>query len=327
LFEESALTQLIEKIVEQVKVPIGNDGELKKVVLVIEDLDRIDPEHIFRILNVFSAHFDTRYNGGGNRFGIDTIVAVCDEENLRNLFAHRYGGNVDYNGYIDKFFSVAIFPFNYNDLAHNYIRNAISRLTFKRLDETRVSDSVPNTVCTDDFLFLMLTLLFDHKHVSLRAINRVLRNPIPYHPAYIPTSREGIQLSNFLIILELLILAEICGGTMSLEKQIAQMSYLTHPFRRKGKVIERLVALLMELDGNQEGGNILGVRVGEMVFNGIISENSEHQKFADQINLTVPVGSTTLDYVQLHHLIQLICRALILINRFPDLTLNSYQHD
>ena len=36
-----------------------NSSPKRKVILVIEDLDRIDPEHMFRILNVFTAHIDS----------------------------------------------------------------------------------------------------------------------------------------------------------------------------------------------------------------------------------------------------------------------------
>ncbi|WP_262507233.1 P-loop NTPase fold protein, partial [Salegentibacter sediminis] len=52
--EENALTVLISFLLQTLKHTYPS----KKTVLVIDDLDRIDPEHIFRILNIFSAHFD-----------------------------------------------------------------------------------------------------------------------------------------------------------------------------------------------------------------------------------------------------------------------------
>jgi predicted KAP-like P-loop ATPase len=106
LFEESILTRILDHGIAQLK----QGG--KKVILIIEDLDRIDPEHIFRILNVFSAHFDSRHPEQANRFGIDVVMIVCDEENIRTLFSYKYGTAADYNGYIDKFFSRSIFQFN-----------------------------------------------------------------------------------------------------------------------------------------------------------------------------------------------------------------------
>jgi len=56
----------------------------KKSVLIIDDLDRIDPEHIFRILNVFSAHFDITEDGK-NKFDFDKIILVCDIQNITLL--------------------------------------------------------------------------------------------------------------------------------------------------------------------------------------------------------------------------------------------------
>ena len=59
IYEFDTISQLICDIIREYK----NKNPTKEVVLIIEDLDRIDPAHIFRILNVFSAHFD-RYTPG-----------------------------------------------------------------------------------------------------------------------------------------------------------------------------------------------------------------------------------------------------------------------
>ncbi|KAA3233366.1 hypothetical protein F1971_14455, partial [Akkermansia sp. BIOML-A40] len=59
IYEFDTISQLICDIIQEYK----KKNLTKKVVLIIEDLDRIDPAHIFRILNVFSAHFD-RYTLG-----------------------------------------------------------------------------------------------------------------------------------------------------------------------------------------------------------------------------------------------------------------------
>ena len=58
----------------------------KKVVLVFEDMDRIDPAHLFRIMNVLSAQIDYPYRLGmptdesliGNKFDVDNVVMVLD---------------------------------------------------------------------------------------------------------------------------------------------------------------------------------------------------------------------------------------------------------
>ncbi|MDR6782694.1 adenylate kinase family enzyme [Pedobacter africanus] len=76
-------------------------------ILVIDDLDRLDPEHIFRLFNVFSAHFDSVTDE--NKFGFDKVLFVCDIDNVRKMYQHRYGKDVDYDGYINKFYSIKPF--------------------------------------------------------------------------------------------------------------------------------------------------------------------------------------------------------------------------
>ena len=83
----------------------------KKVILVIDDLDRIDPEHIFRILNILSVHNDFE-NQQEHKFGFDKTILVCDIANIRNIYRAKYGINVDFNGYIDKFYSKEIYYFH-----------------------------------------------------------------------------------------------------------------------------------------------------------------------------------------------------------------------
>ncbi len=90
---------------------IGILRKHRSVVLVIDDLDRIDPGHIFRIMNVFAAQF---CNGeyGLNDFGFDRIVLACDINNLRSIFRHKYGETADFSGYIDKFSSHSPYYFD-----------------------------------------------------------------------------------------------------------------------------------------------------------------------------------------------------------------------
>lgn len=105
IYEENRITCLIAKLIEDLKT----DG--KQVVLVIDDTDRLDPEHIFRILNVFACHFEFG-NIETNKFNFDKIILVCDVENIRKMFHSKYGQNVDFSGYIDKFYGQEIFYFD-----------------------------------------------------------------------------------------------------------------------------------------------------------------------------------------------------------------------
>ena len=96
--------------------------------MIIEDLDRIDPAHIFRILNVFSAHFD-RYGVdktcGDNKFCLDKIVTVCDINNIKKIYAHVYGDNTDFTGYISKFSNSKEYIYSLKDKLKWYITNIL----------------------------------------------------------------------------------------------------------------------------------------------------------------------------------------------------------
>lgn len=325
LYEDTVVTRLIEKLVALLKTP-DESGDSKNVVVIIEDLDRIDPEHIFRILNVFSAHFDSKQIKGQNSFGVDTLVAVCDEENIRNIFSNRYGANVDYSGYIDKFFSLAIFHFNYADLAHNYIGESISEMNIYCPGGRRPSDSVFNTVQGDGFLQLVLTLLFDHKYVSLRAINRVLKKGIPYQPAQVQPGRYSLSLSNHLIILELLILADICGGIQILKTYIDQLTYIDEHFDKRTRIFERLLAVLMGTEGIPvETGQAL-ITVSNTTYRGFISSDSEHQSYVHSITIVGSAAASGIELVKSKQLFLAISQTLAVIARSPALKLHSYYH-
>ena len=109
IYETNLVTGIIKTILSRHK-----ENTNKEYVLIIDDLDRIDPDHIFRILNIFSAHFDERFyanQGTANKFGFDKVIIVCDIENIRRIFRNRFGQHVDFSGYIDKFFSSKPFHF------------------------------------------------------------------------------------------------------------------------------------------------------------------------------------------------------------------------
>lgn len=114
----------------------------KKSVLIIEDLDRIDPAHLFRILNIFSAHIDKHYlcsdktiNKDGkekpfdelpNKFGFDKIIFVMDADSANAAFKNFYGDS-NYEGYISKFISKRIFEYSITEYAHNKLLSLINK--------------------------------------------------------------------------------------------------------------------------------------------------------------------------------------------------------
>ena len=109
IYEQTVITHTINDKIEQLRM----QAPKREVILVIDDLDRIDPEHIFRLFNVFAAHFDSsNSNSTSNKFGFDKVMFVCDVNNIRSIFKHRYGADTDFGGYVDKFFSKEVFEFD-----------------------------------------------------------------------------------------------------------------------------------------------------------------------------------------------------------------------
>ena len=104
LFEFDQFTFAIQQTLNEIK----KNG--LRTILIIEDLDRIDPEHLFRILNVLGAHVDEDKNT--NKFGFDNIIAVLDYETTEHIFHHFYGAQANYKGYMSKFMSS--YPFRYS---------------------------------------------------------------------------------------------------------------------------------------------------------------------------------------------------------------------
>ena len=103
IYECDTVTSIIRKALEQHKL-----STRKRVVLFIEDMDRIDPAHLFRILNILSAHIDYRYRGeqeeqSENKFGLDNIVLVIDYDVLEKVFKNFYGEEANFQGYISKY--------------------------------------------------------------------------------------------------------------------------------------------------------------------------------------------------------------------------------
>jgi KAP family P-loop domain. len=140
LYLEDPTTKLIRQSLDDWRKHNG-----KKVVLVVEDLDRLDPMHLFRILNVFSAHMDYIYRNGdtptdtlvGSRFGFDSIVFVLEYENLKRLFTHFYGDETSFDGYISKFIPRGFFTYSLRKSANSFFFENISRIT--GVDQAHVS--------------------------------------------------------------------------------------------------------------------------------------------------------------------------------------------
>lgn len=129
IYEFDPISQIIYHLITDIKA-----HDKKQVVLIIEDMDRIDPAHIFRILNIFSAHWDIKdyspqklENGNPkNKYNLDKILMVCHFQNIKNIFHHLYGEKTDFTGYIHKFSPSTPYEYSLKDVLEEWILNNIS---------------------------------------------------------------------------------------------------------------------------------------------------------------------------------------------------------
>lgn len=134
LYECDVVTSFIRECIKQYKQT--HPG--KRIVWLIEDLDRIDPAHLFRILNVLSAHVDYAYKFGqsvdessicGNKFGVDHVVLVLDYKKLCNIYHHFYGAGTSFDGYIRKFCSDQPFYYSFTNQRYHYVIKYLHEIT------------------------------------------------------------------------------------------------------------------------------------------------------------------------------------------------------
>ena len=164
IYEDNFFTQLIRHLLEKNKKLEGGSN-----VLVIDDLDRMDPDHIFRILNVISAHYDTYRlldDQDHNKFGFDKIIIVCDIENIRHIFRHKYGAKTDFEGYMNKFYSTETFHFDNKEVYLELIRS------FK------VRDLKPNYKKLYEAFEFISKCFIESKQLSLREILKLQMFPL-----------------------------------------------------------------------------------------------------------------------------------------------------
>ena len=128
VYENDAYTVFIAKSLDCLR-----ELEHKKIVLIIEDLDRLDPGKIFNILNVFGSHLDRPYfNKSGedikNKFGFDKIITVMDHSRVEKCFEYLYGKEQNFQGFLSKF--MVSNPFNYSitELARKAVAEKLYRL-------------------------------------------------------------------------------------------------------------------------------------------------------------------------------------------------------
>jgi hypothetical protein len=193
-YENDFYTELIKNLLERVK----EEHNKKKTILIIDDLDRIDPDQIFRLLNVFSVQFDVE--GTENKFDFDKILFCCDANNIRKIFHNRFGLDVDFNGYFDKFYSNEIFHFdNKSEIKSRAgeILLTIQPLKGKLWDKSRVNSSeatsygfiryfIESMIVSETFNLRQLIRLNDYKYEERKyKIRDLFKSSFSNHNIYI----------------------------------------------------------------------------------------------------------------------------------------------
>lgn len=220
LLEYDQVSQLIADQLDEIA---EKDGLQK--VLIIDDLDRLDPEHIFRLFNVFSAHFDLmNYYPNteeikDNKFGFEKIIFVCDIENIRKIFTNKYGDGVDFSGYIDKFYSSQIFfikhSFNKNIL-FDYFEHKANKLFFDHYRSNYITA-----------VRIILSLLSDCNEISIRDLyrfNSISQKLLKLEAAKIPLTKLGAKndslINNYGLLTAMKLFVNLYGNELTFKQKI-----------------------------------------------------------------------------------------------------------
>lgn len=177
IYESNSYTDFISNLLDEAK---DTNEEISENILIIDDLDRVEPEHIFRLLNIFAAHFDNK-NGRENKFGFDKIILVFDINNVRKIFANKYGGDVDFSGYIDKFYSQEVFYFDNSKAVINALDEYF--ISLKKSDSKQGYKFIEDDVDFSRVIIQKILILFiNNKQVNLRSLIKLVNHERKHEP-------------------------------------------------------------------------------------------------------------------------------------------------
>lgn len=222
LYDETIVTRIIEKKIQALKT--SEKEKTKETVLVIDDLDRIDPEHIFRILNIFGAHFE---NGQfesfstpvANKFNFDKIILVCDVNNIRNIFHSKYGSNVDFAGYIDKFYTHEVFQFD--------IRSLITPIVFDVASKFHIGNEELKRKLTkddDQLLHYLIKALFNRNLINLRSFLKFHQQREEIQFRVVEVNGYQLDPTHHTLFWQLALLKQMLGDRTTLIRAILGLS-------------------------------------------------------------------------------------------------------
>lgn len=219
IYENDFTTQIIADTISK--------QEAKKSVLIIDDVDRVDPEHIFRILNVFAAHFDSQINGTQkNKFGFHKVILVCDINNIRNIFHHRYGTDVDFTGYIDKFYSSDIFHFDNKPALYKVVEVIFNSSTcfIQQNDNATI---IKQLYFNNGFLEMLTADLVISGYVNLRGMLKLYRKQLTYHYDKLIFGGDNVEINAWKcpLIMQIRVLMDLFGDYKMIRKTFERYQF------------------------------------------------------------------------------------------------------
>ena len=147
----------------------------KRNILIMDDFDRVDPEHIFRILNIFSSQMDDKEE---NKFGFDHIIIVAALANIKNIFHHKYGTDTNFEGYFDKFFTVKPYHFTNKKAIMAKIPELLKHIKYENKELKGSIDK--NGGILKQFLEKILIDAFDiDAGINLRRLYKTINHTFP----------------------------------------------------------------------------------------------------------------------------------------------------
>lgn len=249
IYENDIITRYISSAINQIR-----DNDTRKVILVIDDLDRLDPEHVFRLFNVFAAHFDNyEKDGRKNKFGFDKVLFVCDVRNIRNIFQHKYGVDVDFNGYIDKFYSTEVYHFDNKRAINSILVKILNSIVY--LSTRKEENRIKKLLFEHQFILNALEIFIQLGIINLRVIINLKDKVVDYeNEEIILKSGQKENIFNNFLILQFKFLSQLLGDYEHLKIALNKTEISGEIVERYNQIFPSLIYII-SLEKHKFGRN------------------------------------------------------------------------
>lgn len=297
-YEMDATSQFIYDLVDRLKGnELPNQDEINEedkkrenqTVLVIDDLDRLDPDHIFRLFNIFSAH--THAINGENKFGFDKVVFVCDIENIQRIYVHKYGKGVDFSGYMDKFYSLKPFEFDHKEHLTNKLIHIIDGYNY-----TGVDSDFKKAEYFKSLLVGVLKVMIGERIINLRSLLQVGNITIDLR------AKQNSKFSNWILpgVAVFRVLKELLGSSQVLNKSLysIELSKKNYNHITAKQYNNKYKYNLSHYEFISITNAFIVFHDDKLIHNNELSWGSEKKIYFEELGLTLFYQDTTYDYTK-----------------------------